>query len=182
MKTNTLSQNRQPAATQPGGLTPEQAPGTPRGTGRRKSLGRWLAVAGAVLVVLLVAGAWFLRGTMVWPISAHLKVSFSKGGMAVAASSIPLVNGVYFEISNDSNERHQLTVLNEGVPYRQKGFIEEWQPAHKAAGQTIGPGQSVSCQGIYVYEKPLTPGRRFLVFCNEPGHYGRGEYVELVAK
>jgi hypothetical protein len=146
------------------------------------SLSARLAAAGAALVLLLAACAWVLRGTLLWPISTHVKVNFTQAGMVVESTAIPRVNGVYFEISNNTAEPHQVVVFHEGIPYTTKGFIEEWQPVHRDAGKTVEPGQAASYQGIYVYEGPLTAGRHFLLFCNEPAHYARGEHVELVVK
>ncbi len=102
--------------------------------------------------------------------------------MSVESTIVPRVNGVCFEISNDSKQRHRVVVVSEGIPYRAKGFIEEWQPFHRDAGRTVEAGQRQSFQGIYDYERPLAGGRRFLLFCNEPGHYGRGEHKELVVE
>lgn len=141
-----------------------------------------LGVVGTVLVLLLLAGAYLFRGTMLWPISTHVKVRFTAAGMVVDSTNIPPVNGVYFEISNHTRERHQVVVFDEGIPYRTKGFIQNWQASHRDAGRTIEPGQNASHQGIYVYESPLPTGRHFLLFCNEPEHYGRGEYADLVVK
>jgi hypothetical protein len=144
---------------------------------------RWrLALAGAILLLLFLVCAYALRGTFLLPINTHLQVRFIEARMAVESASIPRVNGVYLEISNSTKEQHQLAVLHEGIPYRTKGFIEEWQPFHRNAGQSIEPGQKVSYQGIFVYEAPLKTGSRFLLFCNEPGHYARGGHAELVVK
>jgi hypothetical protein len=76
----------------------------------------------AVLVVMaLIACADALRGTLFRPMSVHRNVRFTNGGMSVEATTVPRVNGVYFEIRNDSKERHQVVVLSEGIPYRTKG-------------------------------------------------------------
>jgi hypothetical protein len=149
---------------------------------KRVTMRKRLAIAGTVLALLFLACACFLRGTLLWPISTHLKVTFAKDRMVAESTTIPRVNGVYFEISNNTKERHQLVAVEAGSPFTTKGFIRDWQPLHRDAGKTVEPGQSGSYQGIYVYESPLATGRRFLLFCNEPGHYERGESAVLVVK
>jgi hypothetical protein len=109
-------------------------------------------------------------------------VSFTNDRMVVESASLPRVNGVRFDVTNDSRERHQLAVFDDGIPYAAKGFIEGWQPFHRTAGQAIEPGHKLTHPGIFVHEAPLTPGRRFLLFCNAPGHYARGEHAELMVK
>jgi hypothetical protein len=167
-----------------GDLTENAAVGSDKRGPNDRGVAKWQrpALVAALVVMALIACAYALRGTLFWPMRVHRNVRFTNGGMSVESTIIPRVNGVYFEISNDSKERHQVVVLSEGVPYRTKGFIEEWQPFHRDAGRMVEAGQHQSYQGIYVYERPLTEGHRFLLFCNEPGHYGRGEYKELVVE
>jgi len=156
--------------------------GSDRAQEKQSIFGKRRAVVGAILVLLVLAAAFSIRGTLFWPINTHLKLNFSKDVMTVESTTIPKVNGVYFEISNPTSERHQVVVFDEGIPYNTEGFLQNWQPFHRSAGKTVEPGQSASYQGIFVYERPLRAGRHFLVFCNEPGHYDRGEHVELVVK
>jgi hypothetical protein len=49
------------------------------------------------------------------------------------------------------------------------------------SAQKVPPGQTVVYREVYVYDL-FKPGRAFVLFCNEPGHYEQGEYAGLVVK
>jgi len=58
----------------------------------------------------------------------------------------------------------------------------KWAPHRREPGIEITPGKIVEFRSVYNYEGVFESGRRFVLFCNEPGHYHRGEYAEIFVK
>jgi hypothetical protein len=141
----------------------------------------------------------------------NVEVKFTDSTMTVDSTSVRPVHRIVFEINNDSKEQHHFVVvqtdfLPEKMPlkdgrvryftysgesrlvFREQGGCSEVAAPDATPtshfpepGMKVGPGQTVVFRDIFVYDL-FKPGNRFVLFCNEPGHYERGEYAGIVVK
>jgi uncharacterized cupredoxin-like copper-binding protein len=140
--------------------------------------------------------------------SVNVKVEFTDGAMTVDSPSVRLTHRIVFEIRNDSKEQHHFVVAQTDFPpekmplkdgkvryftypgeprltFREHGGLSEvaapgtaptWN--RQEPGIKVEPGQTVVFREVFVYDL-FKRGTRFVLFCNEPGHYERGEYAGI---
>lgn len=100
-----------------------------------------------------------------------------------APDNLPVQDGrvryfTYFD------EPHTMLIHHRG------GFLEQVnrvsQPARgsyrEEPGVKVLPGQTITYKDVCVYDAEFASGTAFVIFCNDPGHYERGEYAGVVIK
>ena len=82
------------------------------------------------------------------------------------------------------DEPHRLTFRDGGgwSERSARGHEPHWGPHRKEPGVKIAPGKEVEFKETHMYDPRFKPGTSFVLFCNEPGHYKRGEYAQVVVK
>ena len=82
------------------------------------------------------------------------------------------------------DEPHRLTFRDGGgwSERSARGHEPHWGPHRKEPGVKIAPGEEVEFKETHMYDPRFKPGTSFVLFCNEPGHYERGEYARVVVK
>lgn len=63
-----------------------------------------------------------------------------------------------------------------------RGTTPPWGPNRREPGVVVPPRQTVVFKEIFAYDRRFKAGTAFVLFCNEPGHYEKGEFVPLVVK
>lgn len=62
------------------------------------------------------------------------------------------------------------------------GYEPTGGPDRREPGVMVRPGQTVIYRETYMYDPVFRRGTAFALFCNEPGHYEKGEYAGVVVK
>jgi uncharacterized cupredoxin-like copper-binding protein len=96
---------------------------------------------------------------------------------------MPVQNGRvrYYTITGD---QHDLDFRDGGGwSQRSSREYETYRGStNKDPGVKIAPGKEVEFRETYMYDPRFKPGTSFVLFCNEQGHYERGEYAQVVVK
>jgi uncharacterized cupredoxin-like copper-binding protein len=82
------------------------------------------------------------------------------------------------------DEAHTLLLRDRGGSmHRCARGTEPMMGTHwKEPGVKIDPRKEVTFEETYMYDPRFKPGTSFVLFCNEPGHYERGECARVVVK
>jgi uncharacterized cupredoxin-like copper-binding protein len=113
--------------------------------------------------------------------SAVVKVTISDGSMQVDQSSVP-AGPVTFQVSIDGNMAHEINVLKTQLD--PKSLPEGTEPGvvdEAAVGDKAGEIEDIPPDMPQQDTFDMTSGR-FVVICNLPGHYAKGEVATLVVK
>ncbi len=112
---------------------------------------------------------------------AHTTVEVSPGKLTIADTRM-VAEEVYFTVKNMGEEEHEIVVVRwDGDP----GKLPVDQAVNEvvAASQIVASSEPIKGGNTEIFEiEPIAPGK-YVIFCNEPGHYQRGEYkgFEVVA-
>lgn len=82
------------------------------------------------------------------------------------------------------DEPHRLSFRDGGGWSEQsaRGHEPHWGSHRKEPGVKLAPGKEVEFKETHMYDPRFKPGTSFVLFCNEPGHYERGEFAQVVVK
>ena len=112
---------------------------------------------------------------------ATTNVEVSDGNLTIADTKM-VAEEVYFTVKNTGEETHQIVVVRwDGDP----GALPLNPAVNEvaAASQIVASLDPMKGGNVEIFEiEPIAPGK-YVIFCNEPGHYQRGEYkgFEVVA-
>ena len=96
---------------------------------------------------------------------------------------MPVQNGRvrYYSISGDS---HRIEFRDRGGWSQQSSREQETYMGSNRLepGVKIAAGEEVEFKETYIYDPRFKSGTSFVLFCNEHGHYERGEFAQVVVK
>lgn len=112
-----------------------------------------------------------------------VKLTLTDGKIVATTDEVKRVHTVAFEVKNETKETHQLVVVRTGQEL-DKLDMEGDRVKTKEAGVAVKPGKTAKLHKILEenYEGLFAPGTTFVLFCNEPGHYQKGERIRIMVK